>query len=161
MLHMDACVEAGALSLVVSLLSPPPNRFPRTPMAAPSKSVPSPSPVLSVAQPPSPATVVPSPEDTRSVDVTTGQGLADALANPLKSFARLKSNIQVVEADFPNSIITRSNNFTISGTPGPQTSWPVLDLNFVKRKVGCRLAWHIVWRRGWVSCCASTLTSAF
>ncbi|GIL51984.1 hypothetical protein Vafri_7948 [Volvox africanus] len=92
-------------------------------------------PMLSVAQPPSPAILIPSSEETTFVNVTTGQGLAEALANPSKSFARLKSNIQVVEADFPNSTIIRSTNFTISGTPGPQTSWPVLDLNFVKGKI--------------------------
>ncbi|GLI58511.1 hypothetical protein VaNZ11_000247 [Volvox africanus] len=92
-------------------------------------------PMLCVAQPPPPAMLIPSSVETSSVNVTTGQGLAEALANPLKSFARLKSNIQVVEADFPNSTIVRSTNFTISGTSGPQTSWPVLDLNFVKGKI--------------------------
>ncbi|EFJ43391.1 hypothetical protein VOLCADRAFT_96407 [Volvox carteri f. nagariensis] len=94
-------------------------------------------PMLGVAQPPPPAPPMPMPSltDPNVVVVTTGQELADALANPLKTFAWLVSKVEVNESDFPSTVIARSTNLTISGTPGPQTSWPLLELNFVKGKI--------------------------
>ena len=85
---------------------------------------------------------MPSPDESHVVVITTGLELALALANPNKTFAWLKNSIQVNDSDWANFTmpVPRSTNFTISGLAGPETSWPVLGLGFVKAKVGCS-AW--------------------
>ncbi|EFJ48233.1 hypothetical protein VOLCADRAFT_104907 [Volvox carteri f. nagariensis] len=71
------------------------------------------------------------------VMITSGRELAAALANPRTRFALVANDIRISESDWngvPNPVL-RVANFTISGQPGPETSWPVLDLGYVKGKV--------------------------
>ncbi len=96
-------------------------------------------PLLGTAQQrPPPAPPMPSLDDASVAVVNSGPELAIALADPAKSFALLNTSISVSETDF-STLIIRTSNFTISGRPGPQTLWPVLELGFVKGKVSRHL----------------------
>lgn len=89
------------------------------------------SPALSLAS-------VPAWDDPSVALISTGLELADALANPNKTWAILTKDVVVTDSDFSAYAqpIPRISNFTITGNQTlNQASYPVLGLGFVKAKV--------------------------
>lgn len=68
----------------------------------------------------------------------TGRDLALALARNNINFILMLNNIIMTADDWVglNAPVQRTTRVTISGQPGASTSWPKLDLGFVKGQVG-------------------------